>query len=93
MLKDSINEFPTIGKILIYLEKDSVSQTLKYGDIIVAKAIYNHVPSPSNPHQFDYQRYLSHSGIYHQTWLGSNDWQRIKKRTGQSNFQSLLQGS
>ena len=79
MLKDSINEFPTIGKILIYLEKDSVSQTLKYGDIIVAKAIYNHVPSPSNPHQFDYQRYLSHSGIYHQTWLGSNDWQRIKK--------------
>jgi len=75
---DSLTGKPISGKLLLYFEKDSASKSLGYGDVIVAKTRLNPVQSSGNPHQFDYRKYLAQSGIYYQTWITSENWQKTE---------------
>ena len=67
----------TSGQALLYLEKDSTSLSLKYGDRLLIKNKWQIVEPSTNPAQFDYKNYLSNSGIYHQSYLPSSDWKHL----------------
>jgi competence protein ComEC len=77
---------PTKGKLLIYIAKDSVSNQLRYGDIILCKSKITGTPAPKNPFEFNYKKYLGFHQIYHQAYLTSQHW--IK--TGKSQTNTML---
>ena len=63
------------GQLLCYVEADSLSAMLKYGDRILFHAFINVVESPKNPYQFDYKQFLKYQGITHQSYLSAESWQ------------------
>lgn len=69
-----IDSKPMSGKILLYLEADSLSKELNYGDEILAIGKISEIPPPANPNAFDYKNYLNHQGITHQLFLRSEQW-------------------
>ena len=74
----------TNGKLLCYLERDSVSQTLVYGDKILIKAIPQLIEPPSNPAAFDYKSYLKYKKIHYQVYAKTGQWQKYE--TAQSSL-------
>lgn len=70
---DSVQQ--TKGKAIVYFQKDSVLQKLKYGDIVLTGASFQAINPPKNPHEFDYRRYLQLQNIYHQVYIPQGDWQ------------------
>lgn len=65
------------GKILCYVEADSLAKNLNYGDKIVFQSFINEVEPPKNPHQFDYKQFLKYKKITHQTYLSASSWQKL----------------
>ncbi len=63
------------GKALIYIEKDSMSSILKFGDKLLVKGTLGLLEPPKNPKEFDYKKYLENRSIYQQGYLTCNDWQ------------------
>jgi competence protein ComEC len=63
------------GKALIYIEKDSMSSILKFGDKLLVKGTLGFLEPPKNPKEFDYKKYLENRSIYQQGYLTCNDWQ------------------
>jgi competence protein ComEC len=63
------------GKALIYIEKDSMSSTLKFGDKLLVKGNLSFLEPPKNPKEFDYKKYLENRSIFQQGYLTCNDWQ------------------
>ena len=67
-----------IGKVLIYLPKDSLSVQLLPGDKISVNCFFNKLSNPKNPHQFNYSKYLlskqiEYSGyVSNWTFVGSS---------------------
>lgn len=57
------------SKVLLYLEKDPISRSITYGDYIFTKARLQKIRSPLNPHEFNYQKYLSYHQIDAQIYL------------------------
>lgn len=76
-LSDSAGTKRTVGKVLLYMEKDSLAPVLRYGDLLIVQARISETEPAGNPHQFDYKKYLANSGIYHQAYLRSDKWYRI----------------
>ena len=70
------------GKAMVYLKKDSASTKLKYGDELLLKTNFNDVPSPQNPGEFNYKRFLSFHNIYQQGYVKSSDWKNLKNNSG-----------
>lgn len=66
-----------MGKALVYLQKDSSSLALKYGDLLYLRSRFNPVRSNGNPKEFDYGRYLRIHDIHHQAYLRSSDWRQV----------------
>ncbi len=64
----------TTGRIIIYFAKSSRTAALKYGDVIIGKQKPQLVKEPQNPGSFNYNRFLSFHGIYHQVYLKSDSW-------------------
>lgn len=62
------------GKILTYFVKSPKSKTLDFGDVIIFKGNINEIPSPLNPSQFNYKRFLAYKRIYHQVYLNDKNW-------------------
>jgi competence protein ComEC len=65
----------TSGRLLVYLEKDSMAAGLRYGDIIMIENRYENTSMPLNPQQFDYKQYLARNNIFHTTYRQSGLWQ------------------
>ncbi|KJS06863.1 MAG: hypothetical protein VR77_03350 [Flavobacteriales bacterium BRH_c54] len=76
----------TNGKSIIYLQKDTLANRLKLGDIISFEPILKDVPAPKNPHEFSFKRYLSYHLIHQQAYLRSNNWKIIHKNNDISIF-------
>lgn len=62
------------GKLLLYLESDSLSKRLKVGDIILFNSELSEVKNKGNPEEFDYKKYLSYNLIYNSDYLSAKDW-------------------
>jgi len=65
------------GKALVYLQKDSLSEDLFYGDYLLINQRFKLITPPQNPYQFNFAAYSSRKGIYHQAYLKSEDWKLI----------------
>ena len=72
---------PSKSKALIYIEKDSLSSTLKLGDKLLIKDNLITIEPPKNPNEFDYKKYLQNKSIFHQGYLSSSDWLLIGSET------------
>ncbi|WP_430411662.1 ComEC/Rec2 family competence protein [Kordia sp.] len=71
LLKDSLQ---VSGKLLIHVQKDSVSKMLHVDDFIYTNTELKAVRSPLNPTNFNYKTYLNDRYIFHQLYLKSNDF-------------------
>lgn len=67
----------TEGKVLLYIAKDSIPLSWKYGDQILVRGAPARLRGPTNPEEFDYQRFLSFQNIYHQQFVLQNQVQWI----------------
>lgn len=78
------------GNVLIYLERDSAAEQLKYGDIILINSWVNTIEPPKNPAQFDYGNYLHFKNIHHQSFIKSNQWRFMESGRGYWLFRQVF---
>jgi len=78
-----------IGTVLVYLRKDSASALLKYGDRIWVRNKFAELPSPKNPREFNYKRFMGFKQVNQQIFLSRDDWIKSDKRGG-IQFYSLI---
>ena len=71
------DNFKTIGKSLIYLEKTEQAKQLNYGDVLLIKGKFNPIKNNGNPEAFNYKDYLYKTHVYHQTYLKQNQWIKV----------------
>ena len=83
----SVDNTPTKGKLLIYLEKSIDS--LKYGDRILISSRPNQITPPSNPYQFNYKKYLNVRNITHQVYVSSLDFIQVEGEWGNDFVKSI----
>lgn len=69
-------------KMIIYLEIDSNSLQLEYGDKLIFYSQLNLLHPPKNPGEFNFKRYLSNKQIYYQTYVKSQQWEKIGENHG-----------
>ena len=62
------------GKLLLYFSKDSSTEALHYGQIILIKKALQPITNSGNPGAFNYQRYAAFQQVYHQLFLQPQDW-------------------
>ncbi len=62
------------GKLMLYLQKDSLAERLKYGDYLLVENNFQELVPPKNPHEFNYARFLSYRNIFHQSYKTSDQW-------------------
>jgi len=65
------------SKIIVYLQKDSLSTTLKIGNYLLVNSPITNISPPKNPGEFDYKKYLSYRQINQQTYLRSTNWKLV----------------
>ncbi len=65
--------FNSTGRMLLYQKKEQGVKPFSYGDVMVVKGFPQRVPGPSNPHAFDYQKFLSYRNVFHQDFLSQED--------------------
>ena len=61
------------GRIIINIQKDSLPNSLIIGNIIRLKTTLQNNPSPKNPNQFDYSKYLKDKQIYAQVYATKSE--------------------
>jgi competence protein ComEC len=83
----SVDNTPTKGKLLIYLEKSIDS--LKYGDRILISSRPNEITPPSNPYQFNYKKYLNVRNVTHQVYVSSFDFKQVEGEWGNDFVKSI----
>lgn len=66
------------GKIILYFQKDSISQQLHYGKQLVLYKALQPIKNTGNPGCFDYQRYCTFQGISYQAYLKRGDYAPLK---------------
>ncbi len=77
------------GTLLIYFEKNSLSENLKYGDKIIIGKRVQPIKNSGNPAAFNYARYSAFQQIFHQVYLKRNEWILLKGNEA-STFKSVL---
>jgi competence protein ComEC len=70
------------GRMILYIEKDSLAQTLSHGDLILFAGSVQPIVNSGNPGEFDYAMYSTMQGIHYQAFLRKNHWVLVKKSTG-----------
>jgi competence protein ComEC len=85
---DTADHNPITGHGILYLERDSLSEGLSYGDLILVRARWQEVNGPRNPYAFDYRKYLSRKGIYHQAYIKSRQWSLTSRAGGNILFRT-----
>ncbi len=81
VITDSI-VYKVRGKVMLYVEKDSLASTLEYGDIIITNNHFREVNPPQNPYQFNYKRHLAYNNIYYQGYRPTGNYIVIKSDGG-----------
>ncbi len=70
------------GSIIIYFQKDSASESLQYGDLLIINSLPNETKPPQNPSEFNYKRYLANKNIFHQSYLRHDKWIKLSSGNG-----------
>ncbi len=69
---------PVVGSILLYQPLADSTSLLQYGDYVLIRGQPNEISPPTNPNAFDQRRYWANQQIYHQHYVRTEDWVRIK---------------
>jgi len=80
--KDSAHWQNISGKITLYFQKDPACEMISYGDELIISSTLSEIAKPQNPGEFNYKRFLSNKGIYHQGFVKSGNWQIIDHARG-----------
>ena len=72
----------TSGRLQMSIMKDSLSENLQYGDVLIVQAKVDSVERPMNPDAFDYKRYLSFQNISHKAFLSPLSWKLVQPDEG-----------
>ena len=67
-------------KVLLFLPRNSRSQSLDYGDWIVFSGWLNPIRGASNPYAFDPAAYYHRKGVFRQAWVDSTEWEPSRGR-------------
>jgi len=63
---------PRTGNVIVYYPKKNTSPPFRYGDVVLVKGSPVPIPSPANPEEFDYRRFMRFKNIYHQHFVREN---------------------
>lgn len=83
-IKQKDNWIESEGKVIIYLQNDSLAKTIEIGDVLSFEPKLENVPPPKNPNEFDFRKYLSFHLIHQQAFLRSNNWKILEKSSDYS---------
>lgn len=72
-----VNEEAVSGKVLLNIQKDSLSEALQVDTILMTSGSFSLVNSPLNPYQFNYADYLKRQYIDHQMSVESSQLLKI----------------
>ena len=64
-----LNSKRVIGKVLVNIQKDSLSKSLGVDDKIVTTTFFREISKPKNPYEFNYKNYLKNQQIQYQVYL------------------------
>lgn len=78
----ALNDIPVQGKLLLSIQKDSISEILDTDALLLVSAPVLHLNEPLNPYQFNYANYLKTLGVYHQLRISENSI--LKTREGRA---------
>ena len=70
------------GNILLKILRDSLSNEIKYGSVIVFKSNIQEFEEPKNPGEFNFKLYQSFHNIYYRSFLKTGDWKLVKQNNG-----------
>lgn len=73
-----VNKQKTVGKVLVYIQKDSLEELLEVGNRIFLKPKFRPVKPVLNPHQFNYKAYLEKQGVYEDVFIKKHEYKRLK---------------
>jgi competence protein ComEC len=71
---------PLQEKMLLYVQKDSLAQRLRYGDLLYVAFKPKEIMQPENPDAFDNQKYMSRKGIFFTGYAGNRHWEKIGRK-------------
>lgn len=74
VLIETLEESPC--KSVVYIQKDSLSQSLRHGDIISLKNTFRMIENHDSS-TFDYKSFLANQYIYSQAYVRNGQWERI----------------
>ena len=78
---DSLSKRPAQGKAYLYVQKDSASSHLLFGDRLMIEATFNPPEKTQNPGGFDYAAYLKRQGIGATAYIPSQRWKHTHRNT------------
>ena len=70
------------GKLLLNIKRNSTTTVYAIDNLLVVNSKIEKIPSPLNPHQFDYSKYMKSLGIYHQ--INISNMEILNKSEGQA---------
>jgi len=79
-----VGDLSASGNIQVYIEKDSLSPNLAYGDLLQIDANLLEASPPKNPNAFDFSKYLHYQNIHYQSFVRQKDWRKIEENHGNS---------
>lgn len=82
--------FNTTGKLIIYFEKDKISEALKYGDKILLEKHPELIRNTGNPGSFNYRQYAAFQQIYYSVYLKNFEWKLLYNNKPTSLIQPLI---
>jgi len=59
------------GRVILYLQKDSISSIIKYGDVMLVRASLQQLRETQNPAQFNYKQFLLFHQVTRQAYIAS----------------------
>jgi len=71
--------YPASGKLMVYFETND-STSLTYGTEFLTTANYFLEKKNTNPHIYDYKKYLNYRGIYHRMHLASSEFLQLTQK-------------
>ena len=71
------NEKARNERIMTYFRKDSLSSSIKQGDMLLINANISPVTNAGNPHEFDYKKYLARRNVGRSAFVESEQWKHI----------------
>jgi competence protein ComEC len=74
----------TAGRLQMSIVKDSLSENLRYGDVLLVRAKIDSIERPMNPDAFDYKSYLGFQNISYKAFLSPASWKLLQPDQGNS---------